>query len=163
MKKQINNIISGEVLKIKLIKENEVVLLKYPNDSAVINTGVQTVSIPTLNDYILDQAKIVLGADYTASETTYNWLFELRPIRISIPDVEYAKETLAGNEFGQLILTLIGTLKDFVIQGNGTSVVYLEEIYEIHIPIINPHVLDRSVTIEKLENGAVIKVTDLIV
>jgi len=67
---------------------------------------------------------------YQLSSDESNWLYELRPIRVSI-DRQLALESIyENNALGQLFLAMRALVSEFMISSENTITVYLEEIYD---------------------------------
>ena len=163
MIQQINNTNNGEVLRIKAVKGDSVEVLKYTNDSEIINYAIENIPIEGLQDSMYNALRLKLGEGFETSNSPINWIFEaeLRLFRMKISDELYATETLEGSALGQLILQLITYFKPFVINSGGLSIVYMEEIFPEHYPIVNPYLANGSLILEKLENGEIIKIKEL--
>ena len=153
----------GQVYIIKQVKRSVVDVIKKANDSQVINYGSESIEIEGLESLIYNSLKTKLGVNFEVSETTVNWLFkpENRLFRLFITDKLYTKETLENTDFGILLLQMITYFKPFVINVDGTSVVYLQEIYPIHYSILNLYLGNNSIVLEQLVDGKVEKITEL--
>jgi len=73
---------------------------------------------------------------FEISEETANWVFPLRPIRISL-DRQLALEAIYNdNALGQLFNGLRIQLKEYIISNENTLTIYLEELFEQHRAIL---------------------------
>jgi hypothetical protein len=165
---QLNNIITGEKFVIKGVKNNNSIeALRYASDTDNVNIGFESIEIEGLQDILYNILSEKLGDWFEPSKISINWLFEneLRLLRMTITNIVYASETFNNTEFGQLILQLMTYFKPFVINKNGKSICYLEEIFPQHYEIINPHIIDKSIILEKLTYvegvKTIVRITDL--
>jgi len=151
--KQLNNNITGEVLRLKL---PQIQLLKYSVDTDIINKGMGIIDIPELHDYIIEKAAAILGVDYSIEDIPNNWVIKTgstgqpTAYRIQIDATIIAQELYSGTPMGVMLESMKG-LKPWSVNVQGRLVQYLEELLEPQLEILRPY-FDKGVKIEILED-----------
>jgi len=165
---QINNIKTGEVVKVKF--DDIITYFTYGADTDVINSDATQIKLDNIINNTYNELVLKLGADFEISESNLNWVVKTGSTgndtiyRVTLPSLLLGQTAYSDNILDQLVQS-IKPLEAFAVRVKGKNIQYLETIESSAKEILFSF-FNEGVKIEKLitdENGiqTVLEITDI--
>ena len=165
---QINNIKTGEVIKLKI--DNNITYLTYGTDADIINSSANQTVLDGLITEAYNELNVKLGIDFELVDSKVNWVIKKgstgnsTTIRVTLPSILLGEILYSGNSLDQLVQSM-QPVSSFAVKVKGKSIQYLEELLSPAKEILFSY-LEQGIKIEKLitdinGNQSIIEITDI--